>query len=213
MRLFACLLVLQIALWPEPISGAPKDVAELFPADSLAYLEMCKPGETAKDIAAFFKGSILENPLPTLDKMRTTNGAGIREAGLLTAFFGPEMLKEASRFHGIAVALTGFDKRGNPEVVEAMQGVVRFWIERGVDGFRLDAIDRLIKDAELRDDPPASREFPLPLREDAAKLDRIYSSNRPEVTTARSSVVSAPTRESRSPVRRRSYSRIGRRSR
>jgi alpha-glucosidase len=72
----------------------------------------------------------------------------------------------------------------NPEVVAAMQGVVRFWIERGVDGFRLDAIDRLIKDAELRDDPPASGEFPLPLREDAAKLDRIYSSNRPEVTDA-----------------------------
>ena len=30
----------------------------------------------------------------------------------------------------------------NPEVVAAMQGVVRFWLERGVDGFRLDAIDR-----------------------------------------------------------------------
>ena len=31
----------------------------------------------------------------------------------------------------------------NPEVVEAMQGVVRFWRDRGTDGFRLDAIDRL----------------------------------------------------------------------
>ncbi len=72
----------------------------------------------------------------------------------------------------------------NPEVVEAMQGVVRFWIERGVDGFRLDAIDRLIKDAELRDDPPASGDFPLPLREDAAKLKRVYSGNRPEVVDA-----------------------------
>ena len=42
----------------------------------------------------------------------------------------------------------------NPEVVEAMQDVLRFWIERGVDGFRIDAIDRLMKDPELRDDPP-----------------------------------------------------------
>ena len=115
MRLFACLLALPIIFWPATIYGAPKDVAELFPADSLAYLEMCKPGETAKDIAAFFKGSILENPLPTLDKMRETNGAGVREAGLFTAFFGPEMVKEANRFQGVAVALTGFDKRGNPE--------------------------------------------------------------------------------------------------
>ena len=44
----------------------------------------------------------------------------------------------------------------NPEVVAAMQGVLRFWLERGVDGFRLDALDRLLKDPELRDDPPAT---------------------------------------------------------
>ena len=40
--------------------------------------------------------------------------------------------------------------------------VLRFWLDRGVDGFRVDAIDRLLKDAELRDDPPASGTFPLP---------------------------------------------------
>ena len=72
----------------------------------------------------------------------------------------------------------------NPEVVEAFQGVVRFWLERGADGFRLDAIDRLIKDDQLRDDPPASGTFPLPLRDDAAKLRRIYSGNRPEAIEA-----------------------------
>jgi alpha-glucosidase len=72
----------------------------------------------------------------------------------------------------------------NPEVVEAMQGVVRFWRERGADGFRLDAIDRLVKDAELRDDPPATTPFPLPLGEDAARLELLYSGNRPEVVDA-----------------------------
>ena len=41
----------------------------------------------------------------------------------------------------------------NPGVIAAMQGVIRFWIDRGVDGFRLDAIDRLLKDPQLRDDP------------------------------------------------------------
>jgi alpha-glucosidase len=69
----------------------------------------------------------------------------------------------------------------NPEVVEAMQGVVRLWRGRGADGFRLDAIDRLVKDGQLRDDPPATKPFPLPLREDAAKLEHLYSANRPEV--------------------------------
>ncbi|MDQ2909693.1 MAG: alpha-amylase family glycosyl hydrolase [Actinomycetota bacterium] len=72
----------------------------------------------------------------------------------------------------------------NPEVVEAVQGVVRFWRGRGADGFRLDAIDRLVKDEQLRDDPPATKPFPLPLREDAAKLQPLYSGNRPEVVDA-----------------------------
>jgi alpha-glucosidase len=42
----------------------------------------------------------------------------------------------------------------NPAVRAAMYNVLRFWLERGVDGFRLDAIWVLIKDAELRDNPP-----------------------------------------------------------
>ena len=68
----------------------------------------------------------------------------------------------------------------NPEVVAAMQEVMRFWLDRGVDGFRLDAIDRLVKDDQLRDDPPATEPFPLPLHEDAAGLEMRYSGNRPE---------------------------------
>jgi alpha-glucosidase len=72
----------------------------------------------------------------------------------------------------------------NPEVVEAFQGVVRFWLGRGVDGFRLDAIDKLIKDEQLRDDPPSTGTFPLPLREDSAALERVYSGNRPEAIEA-----------------------------
>jgi alpha-glucosidase len=72
----------------------------------------------------------------------------------------------------------------NPEVVEAMQDVVRFWLARGVDGFRVDAVNVIVKDAELRDDPPATGEFPLPLTGEAAELDHRYSGNRPEVTEA-----------------------------
>ncbi len=68
----------------------------------------------------------------------------------------------------------------NPEVVEAMQGVVRFWLERGVDGFRLDAVNLILKDDELRDDPPASGTFPLPRLGESATVDHVYSDNRPE---------------------------------
>jgi alpha-glucosidase len=72
----------------------------------------------------------------------------------------------------------------NPEVVTAFQGIVRFWLDRGVDGFRLDAIDKLIKDDQLRDDPPATGDFPLPLRPEAARLERVYSGHRPETIEA-----------------------------
>ena len=42
----------------------------------------------------------------------------------------------------------------NPELREAMLGVLRFWLDRGVDGFRVDALRQVLKDPELRDNPP-----------------------------------------------------------
>ncbi len=44
----------------------------------------------------------------------------------------------------------------NPEVEAAMLDVLRFWMDRGVDGFRIDAAEHLLKDPELRDNPPAA---------------------------------------------------------
>ena len=72
----------------------------------------------------------------------------------------------------------------NPEVVAAMQEVVRFWLRRGVDGLRVDAVNVLVKDAELRDDPPATETFPLPLVGESAELEHVYSADRPEVVDA-----------------------------
>jgi alpha-glucosidase len=42
----------------------------------------------------------------------------------------------------------------NPEVRAAMFDVLRFWMDRGVDGFRVDVLWHLIKDAQFRDNPP-----------------------------------------------------------
>ncbi|MBK8023983.1 MAG: alpha-amylase [Chloroflexi bacterium] len=41
----------------------------------------------------------------------------------------------------------------NPEVLAAMQDTIRFWLARGIDGFRVDVIDRMMKDRDLRDNP------------------------------------------------------------
>jgi alpha-glucosidase len=42
----------------------------------------------------------------------------------------------------------------NPEVRAAMLDVLRFWLDRGVDGFRIDVAHMLMKDPQLRDNPP-----------------------------------------------------------
>jgi alpha-glucosidase len=67
----------------------------------------------------------------------------------------------------------------NPQVVEAMLGVLEFWLERGVDGFRVDVIWHLIKDAEFRDNPlnPTWTPDGNPYHE----LLPVYTSDRPEV--------------------------------
>jgi alpha-glucosidase len=41
----------------------------------------------------------------------------------------------------------------NPEVRKAMYNVMRFWLDKGVAGFRLDAVSRLFEDPNLHDDP------------------------------------------------------------
>ena len=43
----------------------------------------------------------------------------------------------------------------HPGVKSAMLDVFRFWLERGVDGFRIDVAHAIMKDPELRDNPPA----------------------------------------------------------
>lgn len=42
----------------------------------------------------------------------------------------------------------------NPEVQQAMLDVMRFWLKKGVDGFRVDVMWHMIKDEKLRDNPP-----------------------------------------------------------
>jgi alpha-glucosidase len=70
------------------------------------------------------------------------------------------------------------------DVRDALADVLRFWIARGVDGFRLDAIDRLLKDPELRDDPPASGPPALPEHGEVGTLDMRHSRNAPDIGDA-----------------------------
>lgn len=68
----------------------------------------------------------------------------------------------------------------NPDVQDALMAVARFWLDRGVDGFRLDAINFAMHDPELRDNPPSD----LPLEKVTRPFDMqrpIHTLSRPEV--------------------------------
>ncbi|WP_170457601.1 alpha-glucosidase [Ruegeria arenilitoris] len=72
----------------------------------------------------------------------------------------------------------------NPDVQDALLDVARFWLDMGVDGFRLDTINFYFHDAQLRDNPA------LPLDQRNATIapmvnpynhqDHLYSKSQPE---------------------------------
>jgi alpha-glucosidase len=67
----------------------------------------------------------------------------------------------------------------NPAVKQAMYDVLRFWLDRGVDGFRVDVLWLLIKDDQFRDNPVNPGYVPGESSHD--RLLPFYTANRPEV--------------------------------
>ncbi|MGZ4386986.1 MAG: alpha-amylase family glycosyl hydrolase [Gaiellaceae bacterium] len=96
----------------------------------------------------------------------------------ISAFGGPAWSRDERSgrwyLHSFYAEQPDLDWR-NPEVVSAMSDVIRFWLDRGIDGFRVDAIDRIWKDEALRDDPPGFQEMPLPVRAEEMGRLRVHS--------------------------------------
>ena len=67
----------------------------------------------------------------------------------------------------------------NPEVREAMLDVMRFWFDKGVDGFRVDVSYKVMKDTEFRDNPPNPDWEPG--MDPFGRLLLQYSENMPEI--------------------------------
>ncbi len=67
----------------------------------------------------------------------------------------------------------------NPDVRQAMYDALRFWLDRGVDGFRVDVIWHLMKDADFRDNPPNPAWHPG--RPEIDSLLQIHSTDQPEI--------------------------------
>ena len=89
----------------------------------------------------------------------------------------------------------------NPAVQDAVLDVARFWLDRGVDGFRLDALNFSMHDPMLRDNPAATRfKWPPKMPFDGPSVWPRASSSRTTSTASRT-----PTSRSSSPAFARSW--------
>lgn len=117
------LLVLAAAMLPAAAEAQPvsvKDPAELFPPDSLLYAEVVKPADISRAVGQFVKGSVVEDMTEFMSKWREKKGDGyFMESEIiatLSAFAGPEALAEYRRIQGAAFAITGLNKKNEPEL-------------------------------------------------------------------------------------------------
>ena len=63
----------------------------------------------------------------------------------------------------------------NSEVQQALKDVLTFWLDRGVDGFRVDAVPHLVEDSKFRDEP--FKDGYIPLQPQYHHLDHVYTKN------------------------------------
>ena len=101
----------------------------------------------------------------------------------VSVFGGPAWTLDAATgqyyLHSFLVEQPDLNYR-NPAVVRAMEDTIRFWLDRGVDGFRVDVIHRMVKDAALRDNPPPPPHEAHPVRHFGGQV-HLYDEDQPEV--------------------------------
>ena len=68
----------------------------------------------------------------------------------------------------------------NRAVQDAVLGVMRFWLDRGVDGFRIDALNFAMHDPELKDNPPAPENGKTRTRPFDYQL-RVHNQSHPDI--------------------------------
>jgi len=171
------ILVIAALLVAVPVHAQPKDMAELFPADSIVYVEVNQPGAVGKDLTAFLKGSVLVKSVSPWSKLRESivgpdqsNGA---LSGVISSIFGSQMLKEAARFKGMAAALTGFDKHGEPQYVGILLtggsslpvSVLKTYVSRHPDLRKfatVEGVDLYQESTTLYNDDPQAPGVPAP---------------------------------------------------
>jgi alpha-glucosidase len=112
---------------------------------------------------------------------RDGKGPGVPPNNWISTFGGSAWTLDPTTnqyyYHNFYAAQPDLNWR-NPAVKDAMFDVTRWWYKRGVSGFRLDAVDTLFEDPDLKDNPikgPGQNAFGDPIEEDK------YNTKLPEV--------------------------------
>ena len=101
-------------------------------------------------------------PITGLPSLAGPPGAGIRGGGNITCIISCAKQPDLNLRH--------------PEVEEALLKSARFWLDRGVDGFRLDVANYYLHDELLRDNPPSGWKAARPYE----WQQHLYNRSRPE---------------------------------
>jgi alpha-glucosidase len=144
----------------------------------LSHTSTSIPGSSRAGAGTIRRPTGTSGPTPSPMEPRPTTGCrfsaarpgpGIRPAAVLPAQFPASAARP---------------QLPQPEVQEALLDVARFWLERGVDGFRLDTINFYFCDKDLRDNPPLAPELRnasiAPSVNPYNWQDHLYDKNRPE---------------------------------
>ena len=143
----------------DPIFGSLADFKELLDeahAREIKVMVDYVPNHTS-DQHEWFKQarSSKDNPYRDYYIWRDPKADGSAPNNWISIFGGPAWTldKETGQYYMHSFLSEQPDLNWeNPKVREEMQGVLRFWMDLGVDGFRADAVWHLSKDADLRDD-------------------------------------------------------------
>jgi alpha-glucosidase len=144
----------------DPIFGDIHDIETLIAeahAHSIKVILDFVPNHTSDEHPWFIESkSSLTNPKRNWYTWHEPNPDSSPPNNWLSVFGGPawELSPETGQYYLHSFLAKQPDLNwDNPEVRQAMQQVMRFWLDKGIDGFRMDAIDWLSKDPDLRDDP------------------------------------------------------------
>ncbi|XP_059490285.1 maltase A3-like [Neocloeon triangulifer] len=151
----------------DPIFGTWEDFEELLATIKAAGLRLLMdliPNHTSNEHEWFIKSVQGQQPYADYyvwkpSKGIDANGSQIPPNNWLSAFAGSawEWREERQMFylHQFTVEQPDLDYR-SPLVLAEMQNVFRFWLQKGVDGFRIDAPAHIWEHEDFLDEPPSN---------------------------------------------------------